>query len=157
MDRQTQTTYWTNHLAGWRQSGLTQRAYRARQGIWFKIFSHWRTQELAGQLNPPTPITPALTLIPVTSTTPKASVSAHKRSTAPKHPSHPPAPSARTVQADGASNGQRCTVTPAIQSLLATAKLNGIEQPLGWRRCWKSCRPAVRARSICCCHCVVMS
>ena len=56
--------FWTTHLAGWRQSGLTQRAYCARQGLKFKSFVRWRSKERAGQLSSTTPALPALTLVP---------------------------------------------------------------------------------------------
>ena len=77
MNRQTQATDWASHLIGWQQSGLTQRAYCEQQGLALKTFSYWRTQALTGKLELPTPITPALTLIPVTSVSTKTSDSTH--------------------------------------------------------------------------------
>ncbi|MES2771487.1 MAG: hypothetical protein V4623_05830 [Pseudomonadota bacterium] len=56
--------FWATHLAGWHQSGLTQRAYCTRQGLKLKSFVHWRSKERAGKLSATTPVLPALTLVP---------------------------------------------------------------------------------------------
>jgi len=37
--------YWRRHLEAWRQSGLTQVAYCASQGVSLKSFCRWRGKE----------------------------------------------------------------------------------------------------------------
>lgn len=62
--------YWQRHAARWQASGLSRRAYCAREGLAVSTFDHWRRQTRhmnAGKPGQP-PIAPAtrpLTLIPV--------------------------------------------------------------------------------------------
>lgn len=38
--------YWESHLAAWKRSGLTQRAYCQRESIAYGSFKNWRSQLL---------------------------------------------------------------------------------------------------------------
>ena len=62
--------YWSKHFERWQASGLTQRAYCAREGLALSTFDHWRRQARkalrpeASQAPLPRPVE-SLTLVPV--------------------------------------------------------------------------------------------
>ena len=53
--------YWRRHLEAWRESGLTQVAYCASQGVSLKSFCRWRGKEKEARAAAAT----SLTLVPV--------------------------------------------------------------------------------------------
>ncbi len=42
MANSEKATYWEQHHCGWRQSGLTQKAYCAQHDLKLSAFSYWR-------------------------------------------------------------------------------------------------------------------
>jgi hypothetical protein len=59
--------YWTNQINGWKESGLSQRAYCEREGHKFARFDYWRRQTLSNSdaANSTTKAKAKLTLVPV--------------------------------------------------------------------------------------------
>jgi transposase len=53
MDRETRVRYWTKHTEGWRSSGLSQRAYCAREGIAVSTLQLWLRRERAKGIEAP--------------------------------------------------------------------------------------------------------
>jgi hypothetical protein len=52
MDLLEKRAYWQQHLAGWAQSGQTQRAYCEQHGLKLANFAYWRKRQ--GAANRPT-------------------------------------------------------------------------------------------------------
>ena len=42
--RRSKSQYWSEHILGWRKSGLTQGKYCSEQGISYTAFGYWRTR-----------------------------------------------------------------------------------------------------------------
>lgn len=61
MTQRRSREFWQGHLESWRQSGLTQVAYCAAQGLSITTFTRWRTRERNGAVD----AAPTLTLIPL--------------------------------------------------------------------------------------------
>ncbi|MBI5752385.1 MAG: hypothetical protein HZA59_09615 [Hydrogenophilales bacterium] len=55
-------SYWQQHFTRWESSGLSRRAYCAREGLALSTFDYWRRQTRA---NADQPSNAALTLVPV--------------------------------------------------------------------------------------------
>ncbi len=60
------SAYWQAQVEGWRQSGLSQITYCEHHGLNIKSFRRWRIK-----FQQETASTPALTLVPVSVTTPQ--------------------------------------------------------------------------------------
>ncbi len=44
MTSETKRDFWQQHIAGWRQSKLSQKTYCTQQGLSFASFGYWRAQ-----------------------------------------------------------------------------------------------------------------
>jgi len=63
MTSEQKRIYWKNHIEGWQQSGLTQKAYCNQHDLKLSIFTYWRTQTARSK--------PSRKLIPVAVTYPQ--------------------------------------------------------------------------------------
>lgn len=66
MRKRQGTDYWRDQVEAWRQSGRSQIAYCVQHDVNIKSFRRWRIKLQQG-----TASTPALTLVPVSVTTPQ--------------------------------------------------------------------------------------
>jgi len=63
MTSKQKRSYWQNHIEGWKQSGLTQKAYCMQHDLKSSSFAYWRTQSINSK--------PGSKLIPVAVTHPQ--------------------------------------------------------------------------------------